>query len=309
MPAGRIAAIINHSHNRYYGDRVGFFGFFDCENNLETSRALFAETEKFLKEESLTHIRGPYNPSVNDECGLLTDSFHLPSYIGMPWNPEYYEKLILDAGLISVRKLYAYLLSMAVPMPERVTRITQRITRQSGWILRSINMRKLKEELATIHRLYNVTLNRNWGFVPIALEDLLAAADGLKMAANPDIINFAEKDGESAGFSVCLPNLNELLAKTKKTPPGILRLLHLFWLIKTQRPKGCRLAILGVSPTYRDRGISAWLFHEQLARTKKHYETAELSWIEESNQEIIRNIEMMGGKKYRTYQIYEKMLS
>ncbi len=309
VPIGRIAAIVNRSHNNYYGDRVGFFGFFDCENNSETARALFAEAEKFLKGEGLTHVRGPYNPSVNEECGLLMDSFELPPFVGMPWNPAYYEKLILDAGFKVVRKLYAYLLSILVPMPPRVERITQRIIQRGGWTFRSINLRKLKEELAIIHRLYNVTLDRNWGFVPIALEDLQASAQALKLIADPQIINFAEKNGEPVGFAVSFPNINELLAKTKKTPAGFLRLLHLLWLIKTQRPKQIRLAILGVTPAYRDRGINAWLFYEQLARAKKMgYATAELSWIEESNWEIMRSIEVMGGQKYRTYHLYEKIL-
>ena len=306
---GRIAAIANRSHNNYYGDRVGFFGFFDCENNPETSRALFAEAEKFLKGEGLTHVRGPYNPSINEECGLLVDSFEFPAFVGMPWNPPYYEKLILDVGFQVVRKLYAYLLSIAVPMPPRVERITHRISQRGGWKFRSINLRKLKEELTIIHRLYNLTLDRNWGFVPIALEDLQATAQGLQLIADPQIINFAEKNDEPIGFAVSFPNINDLLAKTKKTPAGFLRLLHLFWLIKTQRPKRLRLAILGVIPSYRARGVDAWLFYEQLARAKKMgYETAELSWIEESNLEIIRSIEVMGGEKYRTYHLYEKLL-
>lgn len=305
---GRIAAIVNRSHNRYYGDKVGFFGFFHCENNVETSRALFIEVENFLKTKGLTAIRGPYNPSVNEECGLLTDSFELPPFIGMPWNPSYYESLVLDANFVSVRKLYAYLLSIATPLPARVTRIAHRIAAAKGWKFRSMNMRKLEEELPLIQRLYNVTLDRNWGFVPVLAEDLLAAAKGLKRVADPEMIHFAEKNGEPAGFAMCLPNLNQLLAKTKKTPPGILRLLHLFWLIRTQRPNQCRLAILGVVPTYRARGINAWLFYEQLSRAKGRYQTGELSWIEESNQEIIENIEMMGGTKYRTYHLYEKLV-
>ncbi|PWU09724.1 MAG: hypothetical protein C5B47_03025 [Verrucomicrobia bacterium] len=309
VPAGRIAGIVNRSHNNYYGDKVGFFGFFACEENLETSRALFAEVEKFLKEKGLTHIRGPYNPSVNEECGLLVDSFQCAPFIGMPWNPSYYEKLVLDNGFQVVRRLYAYLLSTSVPMPKRVERVTQRIARRGSWTIRPMNLSKLKEEIAIIHRLYNETLNRNWGFVPIALEDLETATQELKLIADPQIINFVEKDGEPVGFAVCFPNINDLLAKTKKTPAGILRSLHLLGLIKTQRPKHSRLAILGVAPAYRDRGINAWLFYEQLMRAKKGgYESTELSWIEENNQEIIRGIELMGGKKYRTYHLYEKML-
>ncbi len=46
--------------------------------------------------------------------------------------------------------------------------------------IRSFDMKRLDEELRLAHKLYNVTLDRNWGFVPISLEDLLASADDLR---------------------------------------------------------------------------------------------------------------------------------
>ena len=48
-PVGRIAAIINHAHNERYGDRTGFFGFFDCEDNLELAQALFDAAGAILR--------------------------------------------------------------------------------------------------------------------------------------------------------------------------------------------------------------------------------------------------------------------
>src|SRR5215831_7895257 len=34
---GRIAAIVNHQHNNYYDDQVGFFGYFECVNDKTVS--------------------------------------------------------------------------------------------------------------------------------------------------------------------------------------------------------------------------------------------------------------------------------
>jgi len=31
-PVGRIAAILDHAHNRFHGEQAGFFGFFDCRD-------------------------------------------------------------------------------------------------------------------------------------------------------------------------------------------------------------------------------------------------------------------------------------
>ncbi len=57
-PVGRVAAIINRSHNQRYGDTVGFFGFFECEDDEQTAAALLARAEDFLKSRGCTSMRG-----------------------------------------------------------------------------------------------------------------------------------------------------------------------------------------------------------------------------------------------------------
>ncbi|HEY5811605.1 MAG TPA: hypothetical protein VIT23_03005, partial [Terrimicrobiaceae bacterium] len=75
QPVGRIAAILNRAHNEYYRDQTGFFGFFDCENNVELASALFRAAAEVLRSRDRKSLRGPYNPSINDECGLLVEGF------------------------------------------------------------------------------------------------------------------------------------------------------------------------------------------------------------------------------------------
>src|SRR5690606_37539599 len=92
--------------------------------------------------------------------------------------------------------------------------------------------------------LYNQTLDRNWGFVPITHEDMAHAAGDLKAIVDPEMIMIAEKDGVPVGFSMTLPNINEFLWKTKGSR-GILRVLRFLWLLKTSHPREARLAVLG----------------------------------------------------------------
>lgn len=102
-PVGRIAAIENRAHNQYYKDKVGFFGFFDVVNDNEVASALIQVVEAELKSRGLTSLRGPYNPTANDECGLLVEGFDSPPMIMMTYNPSYYLKLYDDLGLKRVR--------------------------------------------------------------------------------------------------------------------------------------------------------------------------------------------------------------
>ncbi len=308
-PVGRIAAIINRTHNEYHKDRTGFFGFFECEDNAETARALFAKVEALLREKGCDSVRGPYNPTINDECGLLVNCYELPPYIGMTWNPAYYEKLVLGDHFTAARTLHGLLLPMhRLEPPARLGKIVERIAKRSNLKLRPMDINNLDEELKIVQEVYNATLERNWGFIPIAMDDLLAAAGDIKAIADPKLLLIAEMNGENAGVALTLPNFNEILARTKRTPRW-LRLLHIVWLMKTHRINSCRQTVLGVSPKYRDKGIHAWLIYEQFVRAQERYDNAVLGWMEDTNTEIIEHSEVVGGMKEREWRIYEKALA
>jgi len=304
-PVGRIAAIINHSHNRYYDDKVGFFGFFDVIDDQSVAKSLVNKAQEILLSRGCKSMRGPYSPTVNDECGLLVDGFETPPMMMMPYNPAYYLPLYSICGLEKARDLFAYYIPGSTVMPERIEKIVARLKRNSGLSLRSIDLKNLDEELKIIQRLYNDTLNRNWGFVPITYEDLLFSSKELKEIADPEMLLIAEKEGVAVGFAMLLPNINEFLLKARNLK-GWRRLIKLIWMIKTKHPKEARLALLGVEEKYRNSGIAAMFYYETLSKGRNKFVGGELSWIEESNQEMIRGIAGMGAKHYKSYRIYEK---
>jgi len=308
-PVGRIAAIINRSHNTYHNDMVGFFGFFAAENNPATAAALFDAAAEILRQEGLAAIRGPYNPSINDDCGLLTNDFDSPPCNGLTWNPRFYPDLLTGWGLNPVCTIF----SMKVPLdrtaePARFARVVARVAQRSQLKLRPMDLSHLEDELKIVHEVYNATLERNWGFVPISMEDLFGAANDIKAIADPNLLLIAESDGENAGVAITLPNFNEILARIKKTPRW-LRLPHILWLMKTHRITSCRQAVLGVSPPYRDRGIHVWLIHEQFMRAQERYTSATLGWMEESNTEILKHSALIGGVIQGAWKIFEKNLT
>lgn len=298
-PAGRIAAVVNRSHNKYYGDKTGFFGFFDFIDDIEVARALVDRAKQELKLRGCETIRGPYGPTSNDECGLLTEGFDTIPMVMMPYNPSYYLGIYEKLGFEPIRDLYAYYMTSQVSAPEKVKRICERVKKRSGVTLRNINLKKIDDELRIIQKLYNETLNRNWGFVPVQYEDLQYAASDLKAIINPELVMIGEKDGEPMGFSMVIPNINEFMWKAK-TSKGLARILKFVWLMKTKKPKEVRLAILGVRPEYQASGIAAVFYYETLMRGKNSYIGGELSWIEANNEPMIRSIDLMGGKNTRT---------
>lgn len=306
-PVGRIAAIANRSHNVYHRDQVGFFGFFNCVDEPEIAAALFAKASAWLRERGHDRIRGPYNPTINDDCGLMTQGFEIPPTVSMPWNPPYYENLVTSHSFEPVCEMAGFLLVFKEATMALAERIARRAKRQSRLTLRTLDLRNLERELRIFQQLYNATLERNWGFVPITLDDFLSSASDLKAFADPELALIAEDNGKPVGLAVALPDFNEILLRVKSTP-GFLRLPHVALLMKTHRYQSCRFVLLGILPEYRKGGLLGWLFHELLEQARKSYLRTELSWIESGNTEVLQYAERMGGRRVRTYRIYEKSL-
>jgi len=105
---GRIAAISNRLHNETHGDRVGFFGFFECVDDRSVADRLLQAAADWCRERGHDVLRGPASFSVNDECGLLVDGFDTPPTLMMPHNPRYYITLLERAGFAKAKDLWVY---------------------------------------------------------------------------------------------------------------------------------------------------------------------------------------------------------
>ncbi|MEI6376441.1 MAG: hypothetical protein WCO97_04535 [bacterium] len=307
-PVGRIAAIVNRTHNDHNKDSVGFFGFLDFVEDPVVAKALVDAAADILRKKGLASMRGPYNPSINDDCGVLTEGNERPTSVSMPWNPPYYAGVCKAAGLEVVRTLAAYDVPLHNDPPERVTKIVNRIRSRNSVTVRSLDMKNLPKEMEVIHRLYNITLDRNWGFYPISLDDLLHSADDLRAIADPKLIFFVCMDGKEVGFSLTLPNVNEVFHASRGRK-GFFRFLEMALRLQIRKPKTSRLCVLGVEPAYRDKGLSALLFYESYMVSKVRHRVLEVSWVETNNIEILEGATLMGGHRSRTYEIFEKTLS
>lgn len=307
-PVGRIAAIRNRLHNDHHRDSTGFFGFFDFTED-EVARVLFDAACTWLKERGLTTARGPYSPSINDTCGLLVDGFEDPPCVFMPWNPPRYVDTFRRLGLEEIRQLYAFDMDMTAPPNPSMVRLAERAQGKSGLSTRPFKTDELEKELRILQRLYNVTLDRNWGYVPVQWEELEHSARGLKTIADERILYFVMHGGREVGYSISLPDINEFLRRTLPWPRGWMRLLPMLWMLKTRRPRRARHLILGIEPEFRQRsGIAPLLYFETFRRVALGYPVAEVSWVEANNEQIVRGIEILGGTRSKTYSIWERPL-
>ncbi len=147
---GRNAAIINDNHNKFQEEEIGFFGFFESPNDQQVANALFDASKDWIKEKGYNAMRGPVNPSTNDEIGLLVDGFESSPLVLMTYNPRYYLDLYNNYGLKKEKDLYAFHVNKDHVFTEKLERVARMITHKEGLVFRSINMKKIDEEIKRV---------------------------------------------------------------------------------------------------------------------------------------------------------------
>lgn len=308
---GRIAAILNHQHNRAHGESAGFFGFFESVDDPEVAGALLATSGAWLRERGATVLRGPASFSSNEEWGLLIEGFDGPPVIMMTYNPPYYQRLLEDYGLLKARDLLAYWTDRTrtnLGQRAEFLPIVERIKKKGSLRVRPARLDHFDDDLAILKEIYNRAWQLNWGFVPMTDEEIAYTARQLKPLVVPELCLFAFAGDEPVGVAIAIPDYNRALihANGRLFPFGIFKIL---WHTKVRKIRHFRLLILGVVPGYHRRGVDAVLMAElgqNLLRLG--YEAGEFSWVLEDNQVLNNTFLAWGLEPYRRYRVYEAPL-
>lgn len=302
---GRIAAILNKQHNEFHQENIGFFGFLEAVNDREVFKALLDTAKDWLRQFNCQAMRGPMNPSTNDEVGFLIDGFDTPPYFMMTHNPPYYVEIMEELGYRKAKDLYAYYLDEeTVQITPKVQRVYDVLQKRYPVKLRTVDMKHFDEELEVVREIYNDAWARNWGFVPLTPAEFDFIADDFKKILDPDLVLIGEYKGDAAGFLLALPNYNEVfqrISNGRLFPFGLFKFLWYKNKIKT-----LRIITLGIKQKYQPLGLGALFYIEIIKRgLAKGYRSGEMSWILEDNDLMNKAAQMLGGKVYKTYRIYE----
>ncbi len=305
---GRVAAIIDYRYNEYHNTKTGFFGFFECINRHQTATLMFKVVEDWLKSRGMEEVMGPANPGMMDEIGVLVSGFTKYPSILMPYNKEYYDSLLKTVGFEKEMDLFTYDVNQDNVNRDRMNRATQIVRKRLPDIhIRKIRLKKIKEEILIIQKIFNAAWKDNWGFIPLSTEEFDYLAKDLKTIVDPNYAHIAEIKGEPVAFSVALPDYNEILKDLDGTlfPTGLIKIL---W--RRKNITRIRTALMGVLPEYQGKGIDALLHRESIENGLKYNKYAsEIGWILESNVHMNRVAEKIGGELEKTYRMYTKPLS
>lgn len=278
-PVGRIAAIIDTLNPK---PNTGFFGCFECENDPEAAFALLSAAREFLESYNCKKMIGPATFNTNQQVGILIEGFKSGPQAMLPYNPPYYGELIEKAGLVKKTDLLTFSLKNTITIPPIITRVCHRAKKNNVVSIKPLPLFNTFQTASLIKKIFNESMSENWGFIPFTMDEAISFTNLCQQYADPDLILCIWVDRTPAGILICLPtNLNS-------------------------RDNSIRVAILGITPQYRLRGLDACLLERTLIiMQEKGYTKIDISMIHEDNTKMIKTINQFTGtilnRRYRVY--------
>lgn len=305
QPVGRIMAILNNSHNKQQNENIGFFGFFEAIDDPAVAKGLFDAVRAWFQERGITQVRGPANPSLNHECGLLIDGFDSPPTFMMTYNPPYYAALLENYGFQKVQDLYAFWghVDMIGGLDKKLGFIIEEATKRFEIKLRRLDRTRFGEDVKMFLDIYNRSLVGTWGYAPLSDAEIDHMSAGLRQLIIPELTSVAEVDGQPVAAVFGLLDYNPIIKQIdgRLFPFGFMRIL---W--GRRKIKTLRVISTNVIPEYQKWGVGlVAVAHLLPAVFNWGIEAAEFSFVLESNRLSYGSLKRGGAKITKTYRMYD----
>lgn len=311
---GRIAAGINEQINKKPINKLknlkeGYITLFEVVEDYNVAKALFDKALDYLKDEGAGFVRGPISPTNGDEYrGCLIEGFDYPPVFLNAYNKKYYKDFFEKYGFKKYLDLYAYRYDIEKIDFEKYLKILEYAKKKYKFDIYPISMKNLERDLYDIKMVIENSMPEEWpDLIPPDISEIKKMAKQLKPFVVPEYVLIARNNkGKPIGFNLSMLDFNEVLKKLNGRfyPWNIFKIFKYKKKIKTGRS-----FVMFVDPAYRKKGVSHALYIQLFYNAHKNgLKYAEGSTIGETNYQMRKDAEKLGGIKYKTYRIYEKKL-
>ena len=299
---GTIAATIDMAYQREEPG-TAFFGFFEFVNDVEVAAALLGAARKWLGEQGMRKLLGPFNFNTNHEFGLLVDGFDSDPLVANPHNSAYYPEIYAALGLQPAMDWYAYNVDATHERFDTMLRVAERLKSRHPEIrIRPLNLSDFDQEVERVREIYVDAWEQNWGHVHVSDEEFDIIAQGLKRVIDPDLCFVAETADRVVAISITLPDFNQVVKKMNG------RVFPFGWrhlLMKNRISDRRRVFMLGVARDFQSLPLGALLYAETFRVVRaKGFPGGDASLILENNVRMRGALEKMGGTIVKTYRNY-----
>jgi len=302
---GRVAAIVNKLYIQRYDERRGFIGYFESIDDQQVANALLQTALDWFRQRDIHSLRGPTNPTMNYECGMLIEGFDTPPTFMMTYNPPYYDRLWKEFGFKKAVDLLAYV-GQREQLPEierRLGPIAAQAADRSGATIKYLDRSRFLQDVELFLDMYNQAMSTTWSFVPIPKNEMRHMANSLKHLLIPELAVLAEAEGRCVGAILGLPDYNPRIKQIdgRLFPFGFIRLL---W--NKGQMKRMRVLSINVVPEFQRWGVGLLLMQALVPKAMSMgIETAEFSWILEDNDLACMGLEKGGATIEKRFRMYD----
>lgn len=306
---GRISAHVNHRHDEIFHDNKGFFGFFECEDNVNTAKALFKSAEEYLRKKGKKFMEGPFSFSIYDEMGILVEGFDSVPYILNVHNPPYYQKLLEANGFEKSVDWFAFRAKAGITdtnINPRYENVFEKIIKKNSITFRNVDKKNLEKDAIAVKNIFNQAWSKNWGHINFTEREWNRFKNALKSLVIFPLTIIAEVKNEPVGFLLSIYDANLVLQKMngRLFPFGFLEFF------KIPKIKRFRVILMGILEKYRHLGLEAAMIIQVIKKASNMgFLEAEMSNIVETNKPMLDTISHISVEKYKTYRIYIKKIN
>jgi len=311
QPVGTICAAEDPPTNAARGTQECVFGFFECVKDYAVAKAMFDHVGAWARQRGLNALYGPFNLDYEDGYGILIEGRERPPVLLCGHTPPYYGDFVERYGFEPARATnLAYAFDLTVddtPELRRLARLADKVRQRGEITVRGADMSQWEAEVDRVHELLTVALGHLGDFIPWQRESVVALVEPFRKIADPELVLFAEVNGDNAGWFPGVPNLNEALihANGLRYPWNYAQL----WLALRRRPRCLTVKSVLVKPQYWKTGVAALLFDEMAKRARaRGYTWIDLSLTSADNPDTPVLAERMGATLYKQYQVYRANL-
>ncbi len=306
-PVGRIVCHIHHASNIKFGWKNSYFGFFDCENNYESSQILLSKAEDFCRRNSCNQVMGNFNLTAMQQIGVVTHIYRSGSYTDQAYNPTYISDLLLNQGFSPFFPMKTYEMDLDSFTPESLLSEKQeKILNDSKYKFVDLKTQSLDKNLESMRECLNMGFVENPFFVPLTKDEMWFQAKDMMYIIDRRISSIVEENGVPVGAIICIPNLNPLLKKMGSE----FHFSSVYHYIKHRL--FCNSAVIiyySVKKSHHDLGINGAMLYKTISALKKYgYKKLGGTWISDSNSASIRQIEKLGGNIMHELSLFSKKI-
>lgn len=298
--SGRVLGIIHYGDIKRFGIKRIRFSRIDFIDDAEVARALISAVEGFGRAEGLEYIHGPLGFNDLDREGMLIEGFDRISTFETQYSYPYYPAIMERIGFKKDVDWIEQYIKCPKKTDERIERLSQKVLERFNLRIARFGKREFIKRYA--HKFFEMldkSFSGLYATVPLPPKVIDSTVKMFGLIADKRLVACVlDKDGNVIAGGIALPSIAKAVQKSKGRllPFGVFRIL---WAVKHY--KIIDLALIGVLPEYRNKGINSIIISEIMKGS-----ISQNADYAESNVMLENNLNVQAQNKFMEHIVHKR---